>query len=624
QGVPSVVSTVMHLDSVPVKKRNDVKKSLLSFIQHFFPSETKLYCGSESQDALTILRTICTQTPKEISWRDTHPYLLAEDVSFIANDDNENIGTLRVSGYARGVPFSANRLVHLQNYGDFQLKEISSCPTTREDTEEMAMDAKTLETTDPALQDSLVAENEPDLMQNEQTWPTREELDKADQSMSVESDNLPDAKPGTTPKRIVKRVPKGTSAYQAAWIVDSEDEYSEEDDDEDETMACDDDQEEESSIKQIEEEDDEEEEYEEIELETRNPVPSDQMDEDEEKQLQEYLETRKKENREDLQFPDEVDTPMDISARVRFQRYRGLESFRTSPWDPYENLPIDYARIFQFADYKRTLKRVTAEALIGAAKPGMRITLHISNVPKEVKESFDPSRPFIIFGLLQYEHRISVLNFVLTRTSHYTEPIKSKDPLLIQCGFRRYTIHPLFSQHTHSRKGTNNVHKFEKFLNAGRTSIATIYGPIVFGAMPCLAFKDTGDINDSILVATGSSNGVEPTRIIAKRIILTGYPLKINKRSAVIRYMFFNPEDVQWFKPVRLHSKYGRTGHIKESLGTHGHMKCVFDSPIKQQDTVMMYLYKRVYPKWGTTEIWKGGLEDKIIEDEIRERKMEM
>ena len=102
--------------------------------------------------------------------------------------------------------------------------------------------------------------------------------------MSVESDNLPDAKPGTTPKRIVKRVPKGTSAYQAAWIVDSEEEYSEEDDDEDETMACDDDQEEESSTKQIEEEDEEEEEYEEIELEARNRALSDQMDENEEKQ----------------------------------------------------------------------------------------------------------------------------------------------------------------------------------------------------------------------------------------------------------------------------------------------------------------------------------------------------
>ena len=100
------------------------------------------------------------------------------------------------------------------------------------------------------------------------------------------------------------------------------------------------------------------------------------------------------------------------------------------------------------------------------------------------------------------------------------------------------------------------------------------------------------------LVAFGSMIGADADRIILKRIILTGFPVRVNKRFASVKYMFNDPEDVKWFKPAGLTTKHGLNGKIEQSVGEHGTMKCLFNAPIKQHDTVCLCLYKRVFPKY--------------------------
>ena len=86
----------------------------------------------------------------------------------------------------------------------------------------------------PSQQESLECENIPDPMEGEQTWPTEEELAEAETDVK---------------KKKVKKVPKGTSEYQASWIVDSEDDESQLDEESDDEMkAIDEDEDESSSL----------------------------------------------------------------------------------------------------------------------------------------------------------------------------------------------------------------------------------------------------------------------------------------------------------------------------------------------------------------------------------------
>lgn len=59
-------------------------------------------------------------------------------------------------------------------------------------------------------------------------------------------------------------------------------------------------------------------------------------------------------------------------------------------------------------------------------KPGFRVTIVIKDVPRSVVDDRDPKLPFIVHGLLQHEHKQSVLHFVVQRNTEYTEPVKAK------------------------------------------------------------------------------------------------------------------------------------------------------------------------------------------------------
>lgn len=506
--------------------------------------------------------------------------LLAERIAFNANEDNQELGELTIEGYVRNNPLNVNSLVYIPGFGEFQMSQLETVV-------DPPLKAKQLNVhyvlkADPEIRPSLESQREVHTIDEDEAEDRdEEELAEANLKPIVEK----------------RKVPKGTSDYQASWIVDSEGELSdiEEDENEEEDVPVgnkdkvvrfaplpkeadpiDEDEEGDDMESMVDKEEDNNEAPEAMDYD-------DQLNMEEESQmLQQFKEQRVYE-----MFPDEIDTPSDRPARERFAKYRGLKSFRTSTWDAHENLPADYSKIFQFENFNRTRRRLFKTEATGA-EVGHYVRLYLINVPRKVFETFEgQQRPLVVYELLAHEHRMSVMNIVLKKVNSYSMPVRSKEKLTFHVGCRRFVAAPTFSAHT-----TGDKHKFERFLGDDVACVATIYAPITFPPASVLVFR--GDQ----LVATGSLADCSPDRLIIKRLLLSGHPFKINRKHAVVRYMFFNREDILWFRPIELRTKYGRKGHILEPLGTHGHMKCTFNRQLTSQDTVLMPIYKRVFPKW--------------------------
>ncbi len=599
QGLPSVVGVLQNLEMCQSKHQAAVRKHAANFFAEEFgesskmvvdtPARTSMQDGGEREErALSLLRTqflrALMEIPlKTINWRSERSYMCGLKAETV------DANTLSVSGYLRGKPLHVNQLVHIPGMGNFNILKMYESPDPYALKRHKVLDGdRLIAVADPAKLPDMTEEAEPDLLAGDQTWPTMDEM-REEEKQHLAMDEADNEKAKKKKKKKKKSHADFEQAeFQALWeegLSDSDDSG----DDEEESL----DQDEQEELAEG--------------LDEANTIS-----------LEEWRKKREKEQ-EELDYPDEVDTPTDIAAKERFKKYRGLKSFRTSPWHPMESLPREYARIFRLKHPKAIANEalgVAAERerawlqqqltaadngmdveggdnmLSTCALPGQYITLHIvgENAGNVLHELESQSLPLNVGALLEHEHKLNVVNFLVQKNPEYEEPVKARELLNLSCGFWRRPIRPTFSEHS---PGADKF-KFERFLHHRQWVVASAYAPITFGAStPVLVFNS----NNTDVVASGTVLDNNPDRIVLKKIVLSGHPIRTKKSWAVVRYMFFNPADIRYFKPIRLWTKYGREGVIREPLGTHGLFKCTFNKPINNADTVCMSLYKRIYPK---------------------------
>ena len=552
----------------------------------------------------SLVRLLCTMSCSPSKWVAESPrtWLLSDKYTY-----DQSTEELAISGFLRGIaPFDLNSLVHIPCLGTFAPKSIAKedIPFKRQHknrTSDFSMQNEVLEA-NPDDQESLNRFATPDALAGEQNLIGFDEDEDA--GVEMEEDEEP----------VVR--PAGWSDYQSAWLDAVGDDGFDDDLDRGELAEALNRKKTDASVAPNE-----------IDLEEANNISQ--------AERQSLLELRKKEQNEHEEFPDEVQVGEDEEASKRFARYRSLKSFRQSYWDPKENLPDSYASVYHFSSFKATQRSVMNDMkeamqaanevqgrffgksppqpketmeddseedfdpLEGCIPTGSYVTLVLKGVPVEATQLISSKSLLTAVSLLEHENKVSVLHMGLSQSNKMAPsdgvPVKSKDILTFRCGWRTWQARPVFSQNNLN----SDKHKFERFLPAGGAFFAaSIFGPVTYTPCPVLVWKDVG--GDPELIAAGTMMNADADRIVVKRIILTGYPVRVHKRHATVKYMFYNPEDVKWFKPAELYTKHGLRGNIIESVGEHGTMKCLFNAPVKQHDTVCLPLYKRIFPKYAT------------------------
>lgn len=645
QGITNVLCVIQGLnETVSTPKRSKILTQLKSEMSRYFPSLDKLCVLDNQADCANVVRNLCTASSRGIRWRDVRSWMLIENLERKDNPTDQESSTVVVTGIVRGKPMNPDRLVHLPGWGDFQIGQITEVQPRKLQREQEG-------NMEDVVKRHLPSGDRDDLMT---LAPEKMNIEDVTSTAATEShkgvlldDHHYFSDDNTHIPPPPQKLPKGTSSYQAAWYLDdvSESESDAVDGgDEDEDVAMEVESEQmgpEDGIHLADPMDVATEagpsEYPESEMHIERPM-------DEEAEAIEEFRKGRREAQEDLEFPDEIELHPNVLARERLAKYRGLKNLRTSEWNVEEDVPYepsDYRRLLQIAEYKKSRNAAIRETLVRGVAVGTRVEVEILNVPVSLQKSGQPSS---MFSLLRHEHQSVVVNLNITLSSGLSEPVRSKEELVVQIGPRRFTINPVFST-----AGTtpNDVHKFDRFLHPGRTAIATFIGPLTWGSVPVLVFRNMSTqpqdssvevpalvdamATDGLLFAdepsenlrlVGSATTVPPTssRVIAKRVILTGHPYKIHKKLVTIRYMFFNKEDVAWFSALPLWTKRGRQGFMKESLGTHGYFKATFDGKINPMDAVGVSLYKRVYPQ--PARIWTRELKrgSRLLIDEISMR----
>ena len=211
-------------------------RSIRDYASRYFPGVDRIYNLALANDRRKLLNSCCARVPKVVNWRAERSWMLVDRVEVAtANADPVVEPTSEASvvlrGHLRGQALNLDHLVLLGEFGPFEIESVElldPLPTRARSRYLTSIQTPPVGHTGTAYpsaaQESLTCTTaHPGRHQSIRSSSSSIARLQSPQSKGVKLDDhyyFSDAS-NDIPKRPV-RVPRGTSAYQAAWLLDDE------------------------------------------------------------------------------------------------------------------------------------------------------------------------------------------------------------------------------------------------------------------------------------------------------------------------------------------------------------------------------------------------------------------